>query len=984
MKKLISLFIICSLIISTFGVVPVVAAEERLPFTDLIFEFSSGYLNVHNLWKKGIINGKSATKFAPNDPLTREEVAKIIVLATERDLVNTKGTFKDVKSGSWYEPYVETAVANDIVKGLGDGNFGVGSKITRQDAIVLIGRMADALGIKLEHVTPLTIVDSADIADYAKDYAKILVDFNAVDLDGSGKLLPKEDITRLDFCKYLDRVLISEETAYDDIIQDWVPVEKDVSELDANTLVYEDFEDGVENFVGTKPGLLSNSGLDLVVSDMGNESKSSMKITLDTPANLFFENIKPTTTYFVAYDIKVENLPGSADFARVNYEFGIGTGARQGAGYKPQNDIGGVTSDWVRQVHQVTSPTPDLAPQYMRLYFSVRGTSKEGCAWIDNLEIYEVVYEPVTTYLKLPAYKGLITDPEGESDIRLTSYITGMGSIYEPEKTKLVATVSDLDGKVLMSSEHIAPTKEMDVTFSSKSLEVGDYDLCSKLVDVESGKVYGENHYMLRKRPSDFKTKYRFDEYGRLLKDGKPWFPFGSYAYGNQREDLEDFKDTNIDLIICNSTSRWFLNYDLLKEWAKTDVKLLMTTDYYFANALRGEYQNPDITTIASERAVLDRVIDNLDLTNQEAFIGYGINNESSPLQWGRRMGWRNQHLAEKDFDHLTYGVSSGGPGVAAANSRMQDIYACDEPYPITGKADDPIWEVWEKSGAVAKESYNRPMWTVLQVSDLKLMGREPYISRKRGPNEEELRNMAWQAVCAGAQGIMYYAHFHVIMPGAGRPKSETFPEYLRVTDEVHAFEDVILSREDTPDLYAKADRMDRFAYTVRRYNGKTYVFLVNSDINSQTVSVKLDDVKSIEGVYNTKTKYKATEDGFIDVLLEPLGVEILVVDQPEPKSADCELKNIHFSNGEKNYFVSVVKDGDDAITVADCATEINYNVTMHKDATLKINGKEVTNKGTVSIEGVDKLTLTITSEDGKHKENYVYNIIRKPKAEVE
>ncbi len=978
MKKLISFLLICCLLISTMSLPAVAESIERMPFTDIQFLHTSGYLNIQNLWQKGIIDGKSPTKFAPEDPLTREEVAKIIVLATEKELVDKKGTFKDVKAGSWYEPYVETAVANDIVKGLGDGNFGVGGKITRQDAVVLIGRMADAMGIKLEHLTPTSINDKANIADYALDYVQILTDMNALDLV-DGRFLPKDPITRMDFCITLDRVLISDVRAYDDIIQDWIPVEKDASELDSQTVVYEDFEDGIKQLNEWKYGYGSNPASEYITKDMGKDSKSSLKLNI-TPSgsvvNVFMEGVEPSTTYYVSYDIKTEGLDNDS-FARMNYEWGIAMGPNTGGGYKPANDIGG-DNDWVRHSHQVTSPAPDLSPQFLRMVLSIRGTT-QGTVYLDNLEIYKVVYEPVTTYLKSPSFKGLITDPEGESDIILTSYITGMGSVYEPEKTKLEVSVSDLDGKVLMNSEHIAPTDEMDVTFSSKSLDVGDYDLASKLINIETGRIIGENHYMLRKRPSDFTSKYGFDEYGRLLNEGKPWLPFGAYAIGNERSDLDDFAGTNIDFLICNSQARFYTNYALLDEWDKTDVKLMYTVDSLFASALRTATQNPDITTIASERAVVDRILDTIDLTNRDCFIGYQINNESSPLQWASRMGWRQQHLSEKDFDHLTYGVSIGGSGTAAKHSRMQDIYTFDC-YPITGESTDPIWEIWEGTKPLAEESYNRPVWTSLQVSDLKLMGTAAYINRERGPNEQELRNMAWQAICGGAQGIVWYAHFHVTRADAGRPKSETFPEYLRVTDEVHSFEDVILSREDTPDLYANADRMDRFAYAVRRYNGRTYVFLVNSDISSQTVSVKLDDVKSIEGVYNNKKKYTATEDGFIDVLLEPLGVEILVVDQPEPKSADCNLKNVHFTNGEKNYFVSVVKDADDSITVADCATQINYNVTMHKDATLKINGETVSNKGTVSIEGVDKLTLTITSEDGKHKQDYVYNIIRTPK----
>jgi len=981
MKKLVSILLICVMLLSVVPTMTMAAPNpgfQDFPFKDVEILHNSGYFNIKSLYDQGIISGKTETEFAPLDPITREEVAKVITKAAKMNLTDKTGTFSDVESGSWYEQYVETVSESGIMLGVGNGQFGVGNNITRQDAIIMLVRFADYMGIQLEIIEQFAINDMDEAAEYAKEAINTLVQMNVVPLDNN-KVNPEDNITRLDFCTYLDRILISDVRAYDDVLQDWIPVEKPVDEYDSETLAFEDFENGITTLGEWEPGYGVPYASERIVKGEGKESDHSLHLTTTSDysaVDLYYYDPDPSTDYYVSWDIKTKGL--GTCFVRVNLVWATPTG-NIGGGYNVNADVKG-DNDWLSFSHSSTSPTPDLGCKYLRIVFSIRG-STDGEAWIDNVKIRKIIYEPVTTYLKKPAYKGLIYDPNGESDINLTSYIKGVGSTYPAETTKLVASISDLEGNVLMESEHLSPTSEMDVTFSSKSLAVGDYDLEAKLVDTVTGKVHGSNHYMIRKREPDYRPAMYFDEEGRLIKDGKPWFAHGVYALGTYESVYNDLVGTPFEVILSNSTGSFFPYYDEFTEAGEKGIGAIYDSAYIFKSSLRRQYQQRDVTTIASERPILERVVKELDFPNNPGFLAYGLNNESNPLMWGNRMGWHNQLLAEMDLDHFTYGVSMGGPGVAAANSRMQDVYACDEPYPITGAITDEIWGVWEKQKPVVEELVNRPEWAVLQISDLKLMGREPYLSRERGPNETELRNMAWQAIAAGTQGILWYAHFHMARKEAGRPYSETFQELLRVTEELKMFEDAFLSREDAPDLYQKADIPDRFAYGARRYDGKTYVFLVNMDKNTQTVSVKLEDAKSIHGAYSDK-EYTAGDDNYVDVTLEGLGVEVLIVDQPDPKSPDCKLKNIHFSNGEKNYFVSVVEDDADVITVADCATQINYNVSMHKDATLKLDGEVVSSKGTASIEGKDSITFTIVSEDGAHSCDYVYNIIRKAKTE--
>ena len=977
MKKTLSVLLICIMLTSSFSSVTAFAEYDRLPFTDLYHSYTNGYLNIKSLVEKGIIEGKTDTIFAPDDPLTREQAAKILVLASDAPLVSKTGSFTDVASGSWYEVYVESALAAGLMNGESETTFGVGKYIIRQDAAVLAARMAEYMNIDIEKVKDVTIADMVNISDYAKDSVVSLVNMNIAPVKTDNKFLPANKIKRIDFCIFIDRVLISDKNYYDDYLADWMPQEINVENSSSEIVAFEDFENGLSVLDGYEVSYAGyGNAKNYIVNNIGKDSASSLSCSVEknknAMVNIYLRTVDPGVDYFINYDLKTVGLSDTS-FVRVNYQWYNASGYLTGT-YERNNDFYG-TNDWTNQSAAITAPLPDSSPKFLRIALSIRD-SEDGIVYLDNLKIYKMIHEPLTTYLKSPAYKGLITNPNGEGDIRLTTYIKGLGSIFNKEDYKVEVGISTLDGNETFEKEVLnSISEEMDITFSSAELSVGDYDLYAKMVNKSTGEIVGINHWVIRKRDENFTSKYRFDEHGRLLKDGKPHFPIGTYALGLTESDINDFKGTPIEFYMANSTSRFWINNHLFASMRENNLSAMISTDSFFKDAMRGEHQNPDITNIASERVILERVIDDLNITDEDAFIGYQINNEFPATNWAHRLAWHQQILSEKDFEHLTYGVGAGGKKAAIDYVRCHDVYASD-PYPITGAASDEIWQVYKDAKGLVDGTVGRPVWTVVQISDLKVMGRDPYLSRERGPNETELRNMVWQAVCAGAQGVLYYAHFHLDHGGATRPKEETYPEVLRVSNELDKYKDVILSVEDAPDVKPVVSNSSRFAHLVRRHNDKTYIFMVNMSKETQNVTLTLESSSSAYGEYSKKD-YDIANNGKVELSLEGLGVEVLVVDQAGRPSHDCELKNVHLYDENNSYFI--VKDGEiNNIYLPIGLNTLNYNVDIHPDARVIVNGCPNKTKGSMSLEGKDKITFTVISEDGQNYSQHWYNIIRK------
>ncbi|MGE5328749.1 MAG: Ig-like domain-containing protein [Deltaproteobacteria bacterium] len=127
------------------------------------------YQAVEEMAKLGILNGYSDGTFRPNDRVTREEFATMMVRALNLPVVNPeKATFKDVNNSSWAYKYVESAKNYLTGYQKADGLYFKGrNNAVRED-------MAYAL-VKAQNLENQT-VDISKLNSLFKDANKITVD----------------------------------------------------------------------------------------------------------------------------------------------------------------------------------------------------------------------------------------------------------------------------------------------------------------------------------------------------------------------------------------------------------------------------------------------------------------------------------------------------------------------------------------------------------------------------------------------------------------------------------------------------------------------------------------------------------------------------------------------------------------------------------------------------------------------------------------
>lgn len=105
--------------------------------------------SIISLFRMGIISGKTSTKFAPNDYITREEAASILDRAVKylrlTEFSNTKRFSDKRQISGWAYDSVDTICGMNIMSGMGDGTFNPKGNYTCEQAIATMIRLISAV-----------------------------------------------------------------------------------------------------------------------------------------------------------------------------------------------------------------------------------------------------------------------------------------------------------------------------------------------------------------------------------------------------------------------------------------------------------------------------------------------------------------------------------------------------------------------------------------------------------------------------------------------------------------------------------------------------------------------------------------------------------------------------------------------------------------------------------------------------------------------
>ena len=151
----------------------------------------------------GIIQGSNG-KFDPDGQLTCAQLATILVRLLKLPAAKDAG-FIDNPADAWYYDAINRCAAAGILKGNGDGTVTPNASITRERAMVMLGR---ALGIEpIENPDLTQFTDGAQVASYARGMLAALIRAGIVGGVTADQLAPQNNITRAATVTILDRAI---------------------------------------------------------------------------------------------------------------------------------------------------------------------------------------------------------------------------------------------------------------------------------------------------------------------------------------------------------------------------------------------------------------------------------------------------------------------------------------------------------------------------------------------------------------------------------------------------------------------------------------------------------------------------------------------------------------------------------------------------------------------------------------------------------
>ena len=145
------------------------APVSGLPFGD-VKSADWFYNDVKYVYEKGMMAGTAADVFAPNATTTRAMIVTILYRLEGSPAVTGTSAFVDVPAGQWYTDAVNWAAANQIVKGTSATTFAPNDSITREQMAAILYRYAQYKGYDVTKKADLSgYSDNSQISAYAKD-----------------------------------------------------------------------------------------------------------------------------------------------------------------------------------------------------------------------------------------------------------------------------------------------------------------------------------------------------------------------------------------------------------------------------------------------------------------------------------------------------------------------------------------------------------------------------------------------------------------------------------------------------------------------------------------------------------------------------------------------------------------------------------------------------------------------------------------------
>ena len=531
--------------------------------------------------------------------------------------------------------------------------------------------------------------------------------------------------------------------------------------------------------------------------------------------------------------VRTEGLEGSGFCARVcllwEDEYG-----RFISGAFDTPHIKGTTGGW-RKCEGVAPKAPANAA-WVTVRPEVVGPAK-GRAWFDDVFYEPFDTEPVAA-LHTSAYRG----EQAEGVVTFAAALNIVDPATTTSGRRHIFSYKAKDGTTQTINATKVSSTWTSVDVPVADIALGKQDIAFTLMDA-GGKTLGKVSCPFTRTEKTRQRKVTFDRIGRTIVDGKPFFPLG--MYWSVSKPYHGYQLPVIDA----DTIRTFVKgpFNCVMPYKQPTREQM---DICHANGIKVIYPSCSKNTIVAFRA-------------HPALLAWYVNDEKG-IDHLKELTMRQRTVQENDSDHPTW-MCVYQYGQIRDLMPTFDCMGVD-PYPIPSNDIGMVydWASTAHGGAMGM----RPLWQVPQAFDWASFRKD---GKGRMPTCEEMKNMTWQGIAGGANGLIYYSYTY-LMKSPTTPFEKAFADVCAAAQEVKNLVPVLLSDGKAPRF--KSSNLSLAVRTWRK-GRKLYVLAVNRTREDLKGMVTLDETftnaKPIMGEGFTKADGRV-----LSFSLKPIGQTML------------------------------------------------------------------------------------------------------------
>jgi hypothetical protein len=504
--------------------------------------------------------------------------------------------------------------------------------------------------------------------------------------------------------------------------------------------------------------------------------------------------------------VRTENVTGMDTGATVCVEWYGAKGQYLGGIYPP--GIKGTTSDWHR-IKGLLGPIPKDAVHASIACYLRKGMT--GIAWWDDLELREYsgpLVDGITTNL----YRN--TTSGGRVLVKVGLNLSANGLAPEAIKAELEILDSQ-QGVINIVPARETTNREAAFEFDATTLAPATYELRCVVRSI-SGNNSSQISCPLERTDTPISRKAWIDAHRRLILNGQPFFPLGTYWSSISKEQLDVYAQSAFNCLMpYSSPSREQL--DLAQNLG---LKVIYSLKDYYAGT---QYCPTQIKSASDERPAIEEKVK--EMNDHPAIIAWYINDEL-PLSMTERLTAHRDWLEELDQEHPTWAVLYQ-VGEVRSYLPTFDVVGTD-PYPIPNQ---PAKIALDYARLTNDATFKyRAVWMVPQIMNKAAYLSDPVeIEKSRAPNFDEMRSMAWQCIAAGSNGLIFYSWFDLHHESKVEPFEQRWPEICRMAEEIKRFFPVLLSIDPAPQP-VNVEAPEGLGWRIYGKGNYVYLIAVNSD----------------------------------------------------------------------------------------------------------------------------------------------------------